>query len=63
MLWETELSGIASAERRRFSTARRDFGMEFTDGSWCRLTSPDGERLLNGLSLTHLPPPQDTVSH
>ncbi|MFJ2233000.1 hypothetical protein [Streptomyces sp. NPDC087859] len=63
VLWETELSGIASVERRRFSTARRDFRIEFTDGSWCRLTSPDAERLLNRLSLAHLPPPQDTVSH
>jgi hypothetical protein len=57
------LRGIVTVERRRFSTARRDLRIEFTDGSWCRLISPDGERLLNGLSLTHLPPPQDTVSH
>ncbi|MEV7884244.1 hypothetical protein ACWD3I_37425 [Streptomyces sp. NPDC002817] len=58
VLWETELSDIATVERRRFSTAQRDFRIVFTDGSWCRLTSLDGERL-----LSHLAPLRDTVSH
>ncbi|NNN35416.1 hypothetical protein HLK59_34615, partial [Streptomyces sp. S3(2020)] len=58
VLWEVELSAVATVERRKYSTERRDFRIVFTDGSWCRLTSRDGERL-----LSHFATPQATVSH
>jgi hypothetical protein len=37
VLWETERSGIAAAERKKFSKYDTDFTIAFTDGSWCRL--------------------------
>ena len=53
VLWETELSAVATVERREFSIAGRDFRVVFTDGSWCRLSSLEGTRLVE--HLTALP--------
>ncbi|MEU3518755.1 hypothetical protein ABZ770_26330 [Streptomyces sp. NPDC006654] len=50
VLWETDLSTVATVERRPFSIAGRDFRITFTDGSWCRLTSLEGEPLLRHLT-------------
>ncbi|MER7840156.1 hypothetical protein ABTY98_30755 [Streptomyces sp. NPDC096040] len=50
LLWETDLSTVAAIEQRPFSSGRRDFRITFTDGSWCRLTSLEGEALARHLT-------------
>ncbi|WP_181801652.1 hypothetical protein [Streptomyces shenzhenensis] len=50
ILGETDLSTIATVERRPFSVGGRDFRITFTDGSWCRLTSLEGEPLVRHLT-------------
>ncbi|MFF3987410.1 hypothetical protein ACFY0B_22770 [Streptomyces sp. NPDC001797] len=50
ILWETDLSMVATVERRPFSVGGRDFRITFTDGSWCRLTSLEGESLVGHLT-------------
>ncbi|MEW1777991.1 hypothetical protein [Streptomyces sp. NPDC086777] len=50
ILWETGLSTVATVERRPFSVGGRDFRITFTDGSWCRLTSFEGEALVGHLT-------------
>ncbi|MFE2063192.1 hypothetical protein ACFXDH_12425 [Streptomyces sp. NPDC059467] len=50
ILWETDLGTVATVERRPFSVGKRDFRITFTDGSWCRLTSLEGEALLHRLT-------------
>ncbi|GGN28979.1 hypothetical protein [Streptomyces fuscichromogenes] len=50
VLWETDRDTVAAIGRRPFSDGGRDFGITFTDGSWCRLTSQEGESLLRGLA-------------
>ncbi|MEW2300599.1 hypothetical protein AB0958_11580 [Streptomyces sp. NPDC006655] len=50
VLWETDLSTLAVVERRPFSIGGRDFRITFTDGSWCRLTSLEGEPLVSRLT-------------
>ncbi|MFD4599088.1 hypothetical protein ACFWPQ_13765 [Streptomyces sp. NPDC058464] len=50
VLWETDLSTVATVERRPFSVGERDFRITFTDGSWCRLTSLEGEPLVSCLT-------------
>ncbi|MER7178306.1 hypothetical protein ABT404_02220 [Streptomyces hyaluromycini] len=50
VLWETDLSTVATVERRPFSVGGRDFGITFTDGSRCRLTSLEGEPLVRHLT-------------
>ncbi|MFF7469267.1 hypothetical protein [Streptomyces sp. NPDC008092] len=50
VLWETDLSAVATVERRPFSVGGRDFRITFTDGSWCRLTSLEGEPLVGHLT-------------
>ncbi|MGW1619861.1 hypothetical protein [Streptomyces sp. NPDC002172] len=50
VLWETDLSTVATVERRPFSVGGRDFRITFTDGSWCRLTSLAGEPLVGRLT-------------
>ncbi|MEV0639634.1 hypothetical protein AB0I77_32810 [Streptomyces sp. NPDC050619] len=54
VLWETELSAIAAVDRKEFSIGKRDFRIVFTDGSWCRLTSLDGKRLIEHLTVPDL---------
>ncbi|MEV5955611.1 hypothetical protein AB0M11_17875 [Streptomyces sp. NPDC051987] len=50
VLWETDLSTVATVERRPFSVGGRDFRITFTDDSWCRLTSLEGESLVSRLT-------------
>ncbi|MFJ5640651.1 hypothetical protein [Streptomyces sp. NPDC093223] len=50
VLWETDLSAVAAVERCLFSVGGRDFRVTFTDGSWCRLTSLEGEGLVARLT-------------
>ncbi|MGW4911332.1 hypothetical protein [Streptomyces sp. NPDC004270] len=50
VLWDTDLSTVAAVERRPFSAGKRDFRITFTDGSWCRLTSLEGEGLVHHLA-------------
>jgi hypothetical protein len=50
VLWETDLGHLASVERKAFSRGERDFQIVFVDGSWCRLTSADGDELIDQLS-------------
>ncbi|MEV7384840.1 hypothetical protein [Streptomyces sp. NPDC091215] len=50
VLWETDRSTVAAIERRPFSVGQRNFRITFTDGSWCRLTSLEGEALLGHLT-------------
>ncbi|MEV6313624.1 hypothetical protein [Streptomyces sp. NPDC051776] len=38
-LWETDVGNITRVTPKDFSPAQRDFAIDFTDGSWCRLTS------------------------
>ncbi|MER7932351.1 MULTISPECIES: hypothetical protein [unclassified Streptomyces] len=47
---EVELSAVAGVERCPFSVGGRDFRITFTDGSWCRLTSLEGEGLVARLT-------------
>ncbi|MEU1110973.1 hypothetical protein [Streptomyces sp. NPDC005866] len=50
VLWETDLSTVAAVEPRPFSAGKRDFRITFTDGSWCRLTSVEGQPLVSRLT-------------
>ncbi|MGW7419752.1 hypothetical protein ACWGJB_06730 [Streptomyces sp. NPDC054813] len=50
VLWETDLGLVAAVERRPYSVGGRDFRVVFEDGSWCRLTSLEGEDLVCGLA-------------
>ncbi|MEV7977459.1 hypothetical protein [Streptomyces sp. NPDC086519] len=55
VLWETDLSTVATVERRPFSVGERDFRITFTDGSWCRLASLEGEPLVRHLTAGRPP--------
>ncbi|MFG2959912.1 hypothetical protein ACGF5O_40085 [Streptomyces sp. NPDC048291] len=59
VLWETDLSTVAAVERRPYSVGGRDFRVVFADGSWCRLTSLEGEGLVRGLTAAR---PSDSTS-
>ncbi|MEU9447158.1 hypothetical protein [Streptomyces sp. NPDC048277] len=50
VLWETDLSTVATVEQLPFSTGKRDFRITFTDGSWCRLASLEGVALIRHLT-------------
>ncbi|MFF0190072.1 hypothetical protein [Streptomyces sp. NPDC005244] len=43
VLWETERSNIACAERKEFCRYDKDFTITFTDGSWCRLAGQNSD--------------------
>lgn len=63
VLWETDLGSVTSVERKEFSHGKRDFLIAFVDGSWCRLTSTDGDRVIDQLStLSADSKPGDAIS-